>query len=312
MKELVVLGSLNMDQVVHVAHIPKPGETVLAGDIQLVCGGKGANQAFTCSRLGCKVRMLGSVGKDENGELLLQNLADAGAETADIQRVETAPTGLAIIAVEDAGNNNIVVVQGANLHTGAAYVQANLNKIQNAGALLLQLEIPLNTVVMAAQEAKLAGCLVILDPAPARELPEELYRSADIIKPNETELAILTGREINSLEDVESAARVLLNRGVGAVAVTLGGQGAMLVQQGICRHFPAPKVQAVDTTAAGDSFTAAMAMLLLQGYSLEQAVAFAMEVSGIVVTRRGAQTSIPAYAEIAPFIPKTKEGPFVH
>lgn len=298
MRKILVIGSLNMDQVLQIEHIPVAGETILCQDMKLVCGGKGANQAFTCGRLGCYVEMLGSVGQDENGNALLANLKREGVETSHIQRLPDDSTGMAVIAVEKTGNNSILVIQGANGMTDEAYISANTASIQEADAVVLQLEIPLPAVTFAAREGRRAGKLVILDPAPATDLPDELYRCVDVIKPNETELGLLTGMPVDTVEEIEKAAHCLLERGVKNVVVTLGGAGAMLVRKSGCAVFPGKKVEAVDTTAAGDSFTAAMAMLLTEGYSLEQAIAFAMEVAAVVVTRPGAQSSIPREEEI--------------
>lgn len=298
MKKILVIGSLNMDQVLQIEHIPVAGETILCRDIHFACGGKGANQAFTCGRLGCRVEMLGSVGWDENGNALIENLDKEGVETEHIKRLKDTPTGTAVIAVEKTGNNSILVVQGANLMTDEAYILENRKCIQEADAVILQLEIPLPTVTLAAKEGKKAGKLVVLDPAPAIELPDELYRCVDVIKPNETELEILTGMPVGSLDEVEKAARCLLKRGAKNVVVTLGGEGAMLVCDSGRVDFPGKKVEAVDTTAAGDSFTAAMTMLLAEGNSLNHAIEFAVEVASLVVTRPGAQSSIPKSDEI--------------
>lgn len=304
MKKILVIGSLNMDQVLQIEHAPVPGETILCRDMKLVCGGKGANQAFTCGRLGCNVEMLGSVGQDENGDALLTNLMKEGVETCHVQRLSDHPTGVAVIAVENSGNNSIIVIQGANLMTDEAYIRANTDRILEADAIVLQLEIPLPAVTLAAKEGKKAGKLVVLDPAPAAKLPDELYHCVDILKPNETELGLLAGMPTDSPEEVETAARCLLERGVKNVVVTLGGAGAMLVNEGGSVVFPGKKVEVADTTAAGDSFTAAMTMLLAQGYPLEQAITFAIEVAAIVVTRPGAQSSIPKADEIAKLLDK--------
>lgn len=307
MKKILVIGSLNMDQALQIDHIPVAGETILCGDIQLACGGKGANQAFTCGRLGCLVEMLGSVGADENGNILVENLKTEGIETKHIQRLCNKPTGTAVIAVEKTGNNSIFVIQGANLMTDESYIMENRSRIQAADAIVLQLEIPLQAVALAAKEGKKAGKLVVLDPAPAAELPNELYGCVDVIKPNETELGILTGMPVDTPDQVEKAARRLLKRGVKNVVVTLGGEGAMLVCDGGRVDFPGKKVEAVDTTAAGDSFTAAMTMLLADGYSLKQAVAFAVEVASVVVTRPGAQSSIPKADEVRAMLPRREK-----
>ena len=291
-----------MDLVVRVEHIPVPGETVLGSSLQRTCGGKGANQAYTCGKLGGDVEILGSVGTDDNGNALIESLRTVGVETAFLQRVQ-AETGLALIEVEASGDNSIVVAQGANLCTDAAYIEANRARIEAADAVIMQLEIPMESVMRAAEIAKSAGKLVILDPAPAMPLPEKLCRNIDIIKPNENELALLTGIPVRSPEDAAIAARALLAGGVGTVVVTLGEEGAVVVSEDGARHYPGKPADAIDTTAAGDSFTAAMALLIARGYSLTDAVDFAISVSSLVVTKAGAQSSIPSGEEVAHMLP---------
>ena len=302
MANLLVIGSLNMDIVVQVENIPVPGETVLGKSLQRVCGGKGANQAYTCGKLGGNVEMLGSVGQDDNGDALLENLRSVGVKTDFLQRTPV-DTGLALIEVEASGNNSIVVAQGANLCTDAAYIEANRARIEAVDALVMQLEIPIEAVTLAAKIAKTAGKLVVLDPAPAALLPDELCCNVDIIKPNESELSVLTGLPVRSPEEAEIAARALLDRGIGTVVVTLGEEGAVVVSGERAVHYPGKPADAIDTTAAGDSFTAAMAMLLAQKYSLDEAVNFAISVSALVVTKAGAQSSIPSAEQVVNMLP---------
>lgn len=305
MAKLVVAGSLNMDLVVRVPHIPAPGETILGGQPRYVGGGKGANQAFTCARLGAEVVMLGSVGQDENGDRLLAGLKAAGVDVSAVQRLADAASGLAIIAVEDSGDNCIIVSPGANLITDPAYIDRQRDLIAKADAVLMQLEIPIETVLHTARLASSLGKLVVLDPAPAAPLPDELYGLVDLIKPNEVELAHLTGLPVTSPAQAEKAAQKLLERGAGRVLVTLGGQGAVLAEPAGTLHIPArPDVRVVDTTAAGDSFTAAAARLWVDGHTLADAARFATEVAALVVSRAGAQTSIPSADEVAPLIPR--------
>ncbi|UQZ88261.1 ribokinase [Deltaproteobacteria bacterium Smac51] len=304
MGRLLVIGSLNMDQVVRVPHIPVPGETILGDSLHYVGGGKGANQAYTLGRLGASVAMLGSVGRDEHGDKLLENLSSVGVEVEAVQRLEEVPSGLAIIGVEDSGNNNIIVVPGANLHTSPDYIQSRREMIGEAQAVIMQLEIPIESVAQAAALAREMKKLVILDPAPATRLPDDLYRNIDILKPNEIELAHLADMPVTNIDEAEKAARKILERGVGTVVVTLGSEGALIVTGASSVYMPVSSaVAAVDTTAAGDSFTAAMTMMLVEGYSLEQAVEFAGQVAGIVVSRPGAQSSIPSADEVAAIKP---------
>ncbi len=292
MKKIAVIGSLNMDYVITVPSMPQVGETVLSTGFSLVPGGKGANQAYAAGRLGGQVVMLGAVGQDSAGDALCQSLASAGVDVSRIKHCEGLPTGSAFIPVDAEGNNSILVAQGANGAVDISYIKENRDVLESCDIVLLQLEIPLETVVFVAKTAKELGKTVILDPAPARrDIPEELYRCVDYLKPNETELAILTdGRP----------AEYLRSSGVKNIVVTLGEKGGfLLTEDGQNEPFPAVEaVQVVDTTAAGDSFTGAMAVALARGDSLRQAVRFASTVAAIVVARKGAQTSIPSLDEI--------------
>ncbi|MGL4207903.1 MAG: ribokinase [Candidatus Adiutrix sp.] len=299
MSDIIVIGSLNMDMVVSVPKIPSLGETVLGEDLKYVCGGKGANQALTASRLGGDVCLLGSVGLDANGEKLLANLEEGGVQVKFVQRLAHSKSGLAFIAVDGEGNNNIIVAPLANLSTDVAYIQRNQSLIKTAKAVMMQLEIPLSAVKEAAALAKGAGVLTVLDPAPAQTLEADLYANIDIIKPNEGELATLTGKTVTTIKEAETAAHQLLDLGVGLVVVTLGGAGALMVGPSFTKHVPTlATVKVIDTTAAGDSFVGAMTTYLVKGYSPEEAIDFAMEVAAIVVSRPGAQSSIPTISEM--------------
>ncbi len=304
MEQIVVVGSLNMDFAVEVKEMPEKGETILGKKVSLIPGGKGANQAYAVSRLGKKVQMIGAVGTDIFGDKLVGNLEKAGVGTEGICRVENRESGQAFVFVNEAGENSITVIQGANQDLTEARVDENAERIDRCDAVVMQLEVPVPTVVHTAQVARKKGKLVYLDPAPARpDLPDELFASVDIMKPNETELKILTGMEVSTGEEIILAAKSLLKKGVGAVIVTLGEKGCVLVSEKLVKEFPARKVKAVDTTAAGDSFTAGF----LAAYepdgekreeNLEEALLFAGKVSAIAVTRKGAQSSIPTLAEV--------------
>ncbi|WP_294145075.1 ribokinase [uncultured Clostridium sp.] len=304
MEQIVVVGSLNMDFAVEVKEMPEKGETILGKKVSLIPGGKGANQAYAVSRLGKKVQMIGAVGTDIFGDKLVGNLEKAGVGTEGICRVENRESGQAFVFVNEAGENSITVIQGANQDLTEARVDENEERIDRCDAVVMQLEVPVPTVVHTAQVARKKGKLVYLDPAPARpDLPDELFASVDIMKPNETELKILTGMEVSTGEEIILAAKSLLKKGVGAVIVTLGEKGCVLVTEKLVKEFPARKVKAVDTTAAGDSFTAGF----LAAYepdgekreeNLEEALLFAGKVSAIAVTRKGAQSSIPTLAEV--------------
>ena len=299
MGKILVVGSLNVDMVMNVDHIPAEGVTILCEGMTLVPGGKGSNQACAAGRLGTDVAMLGAIGDDDYGALQLKSLSEAGVEVGGLLKKEGQNTGTAFITVNKSGNNSIVVVPGANSAFRPEDIEANRELIEQCEIMILQLEIPLDTVCYAAKLAKSLGKTVILDPAPVPEhFPEELYEYVDIVKPNETELGMLTGIT-EAQKHLTEAAQVLKARGVKNVLVTLGGDGVYInPESGEEIRIPACKVKAVDTTAAGDSFTAALAAMLLNGESLEAAAEFANRVSAIVVTRKGAQSSIPTIDEV--------------
>lgn len=302
-KKILIIGSLNLDMVVNVDHTPMVGETILSDKVELVPGGKGANQACAAGRLGADVTILGAVGKDTYAEIQKASLKKAGVDVSRLICRESASTGLAMITVNRDGDNSIVVVSGANATVSPKDIDENVDLIKECDIVIFQLEIPIETVCHAAKLAKSFGKTVILDPAPVpKEFPQELYGYVDIIKPNETELSMLTG-----IYDVEThlaeAAALLRSRGVKDVLVTLGEKGVYLNQEKEGSHrIPAFKVEAVDTTAAGDSFTAALAIMLAEGKTLAEAAEFANYVSSIVVTRKGAQSSIPMLDEVLEYI----------
>lgn len=299
-KKIVVLGSLNTDFVADVSRLPVEGESMLANGFGIVPGGKGANQACTLSKLGADVTMLGAIGKDGNGQMMKDNLEKSGVDCSHLLESDV-PTGIAMITVFPNGNNSIVVAQGANMEVDCAYIDKNLKLLADCDALVLQLEIPLETVAYAAKKAKELGKLVILDPAPApapETLPKGLFETVDLVKPNETELAILTGMPGAAKDPAPAAAR-LKEMGAKEVLVTLGGEGSYLSLADGTEYRVAPKqVPVVDTTAAGDAFTASVAIQLAEGKPLTEAAEFANKVSSIVVTRKGAQSSIPTMEEV--------------
>lgn len=297
MKKILVVGSLNADMVVKVPHMPAAGETILAGNMELVPGGKGANQAYAAGRLGARVTMFGAVGSDSYADIEKKSLASAGVDTSRLLVREGKSTGLAWITVNAAGDNSIVVISGANATVTEQDIADNEDLLRGSDILLCQLEIPLKTVVYAAKRAKELGKTVILDPAPVpQEFPEELFSYIDIIKPNETEAAQLLGASVNGYEEASDKLR---EKGVKNVLITLGPKGAYVNSETEGKLLmPVRQVPVVDTTAAGDSFTAALAVRLAAGSSLVQAVRYANEVAAIVVTRKGAQTSIPSADEV--------------
>ena len=299
MKKILVVGSLNVDMVVRVPHMPAAGETIWAEKADTVPGGKGANQAYAAGKLGAQTIMFGAVGNDRYAEIEKKSLQSAGVDVSRLIVRTDFDTGLAWITVNDAGDNSIVVVSGANKTLSEKDIADNDDLLHSCDIVLCQMEIPVQTVLCAARRAKELGKTVILDPAPVpKDFPAELYTYVDIIKPNETELSLLTGA---ASSDYEKGADILRSRGVKNVIVTLGGAGAFVNSETEGKHMLTVRpVPVVDTTAAGDSFTAALAVRLASGSSLLQAVRYANEVATIVVTRKGAQTSIPT-AEEVPF-----------
>jgi ribokinase len=292
---VTVVGSLNLDLVVPVPHHPAPGETVLGGDHARHPGGKGANQAVAAARLGQRVAMVGRVGADDAGRQLSAALRDAGVDVAAVTTTPDRPTGIACIAVDGDGENAIVVSPGANAALGEEEVTRAADRLRGAAVTLLQLEVPLHTVVAAA---RLATGTVILNPAPAGSLPPELLAATDVLVPNESELAHLAGVP-SAPDDLEELARLARQlTGPDVVIVTLGPRGALLVEGATAEHVPAPRVAAVDTTAAGDAFCGALADALVRGERLRSAVGWATRVAAVVVTRAGAQPALPSRAEV--------------
>jgi len=287
-----------MDTVINVKDMPKPGETVLGKNYELCPGGKGANQAYAAGKLGADVSMIGLVGKDDNGMKLLLNLQSVGVNTSGIQTLDNITSGTAFITVDDEGENSIIVISGANYELRKEHIDNHMDLIDQCDAVIVQLEVPIDVVTYLARIAKSKNKLVILDPAPApTNLPLELIKNVDIMKPNETELHALTGMKTESIEQIVQASRSLIEQGVKKVIVTVGSKGTVLVTENDYKIFPPRKVAAVDTTAAGDSFTAAFATKLIEGFSYDDAIKFANIVSSIVVTRKGAQNSMPSYEE---------------
>ena len=300
--KIVVIGSLNMDLVGCASRIPVVGETITGHTFFSEPGGKGANQAYAAARLGGSVSMLGRVGSDDFGRTMRANLEQAGCGVAGLSGVNGA-SGIALIFVADDGHNSIVIVPGANDRFSPEDVEAAGQFLTGAAWVLLQLENPLPTVLAAAKAARRAGARVILDPAPARSLPDELFALADIITPNETEAAILAGLTPGPLapEQALAIARKLQARQARTVIVKLGEQGCLLVNEK-SQLIPAPRVKAVDTTAAGDEFNAALAVGLSEGLDLPAACRFANAAAALSVTRLGAQASAPTRAELDAFL----------
>ena len=295
---MTVVGSLNMDLVARAPRIPQPGETIIGRDFHTVPGGKGANQAVAVARLGAQVSMVGRVGCDAFAGPLLDNLAAASVDHTFVTRDPEAATGVALIVVDDAGQNSIVVASGANMRLSPADVDAARTAIAAVEALLLQLESPLETVTRAAKVARAHGVKVILNPAPARSLPVALLSLVDVLIPNESETALLTGMPVGDQAEAEAAATALRGLGVGTVILTLGERGALLAREEGAEHFPAFDVTPVDTTAAGDAFVGGFAVALAEGRSLAEAVRWGNAAGALATTKLGAQPSLPTRQDL--------------
>ena len=295
MSNILVVGSLNADLVVRAPRFPQPGETISGEDLQVIPGGKGANQAVAAARLGSKVSMLGRVGKDNFGGFLLDNLGSNQVDAQFVKR-EDASTGTAIIVVDPNGQNSIVLSAGANGKVSHADVESV--SFLNYDLLLLQLEIPVPAVLAAARRAKENNLQVILNPAPAREISDELIALVDFIIPNESELHLLTGTDVKDVASAERASHILLQRGAQNVIVTLGDKGALIVNSDQATHVDAFKVDVVDTTAAGDAFIGGFSTALLQDMSLEESVRYGCACGALAASKFGAQPSLPGKEEV--------------
>ncbi len=301
-KGILVVGSANMDMVVKTRRFPAPGETIFGGDFGMFPGGKGANQAVCCAKLGGDVRFLGKMGKDVLGEKLARSMRKDGVRLDRLKIDPEEPTGIALITVDGRGQNEIVVVSGSNMELLPADIDDEKSVFREIGVVLLQLEIPLPTVVRAVRLARERGVTVILNPAPARRLPAALLRTVDYLTPNETELEQLAGVKCPGNGDIHCAAAALLAAGVKNVLVTLGAKGCLLVNSKGPKFFPSHRVKPIDTTAAGDAFNGALAFSLAAGKALEEAIPFANAVAAFSVTRMGAQSSMPTRREIRDFL----------
>ena len=308
--DILVVGSLNMDQVVRVPRLPELGETLLgAGSLKLVPGGKGANQAVAIARLGSAVSMAGRIGNDPFGERLLSALQADNIGTELIVVDQEEASGVAFIFLTPDGNNAIVVASGANMRVGHDQVQsARIQEaITRARALVLQLEIPLDTVVALVASAHKTGVPVILNLAPGQPLPRETLQQVEVLVVNEMEASLLSGQRIDSLEDARIVATVLHEQGIPRVVITLGSQGAILASDdaaGKTRiiHQKAPRVQVIDTTAAGDCFVGALTVALTEKQAPEDALRFAVYASALKVTKFGAQSGLPTRREVETFL----------
>ncbi len=300
---IVVIGSLNMDFVLAVERLPLPGETIFGHGFRTIPGGKGANQAYAAAKLagnGTVVRMIGRIGADSFGKALKDNLAGAGVDVRAVLETDSEPSGVACIHVDAAGQNSITVAPGANGVLSAGDIDSERWALDGARCVLLQLEVPIQAVAEGLREARRIGAIGILDPAPARALGKDILQLVDIATPNENEACVLAGVPPQRVSPTDAAAlgNKIRDLGVRSVVVTLGDRGC--VYRGADRTFVAPPfpVRAVDSTAAGDTFNAALAVALVEGMGMEDALRFANAAAAISVTRAGAQTSAPARAEV--------------
>jgi ribokinase len=298
-RPIVVVGSLNMDLVMRTPRVPVGGETLNGHDFATLPGGKGANQAVACARLGAHVAMIGRVGDDGFGRTLRDGLIADGIDVGGIKPTSATSTGVAMILVEDIGQNRIVLAAGANGALTPADIDAAAATIAGAAMLVVQLEVPMPVVQRAIAVARASGIPVLLNPAPAAPLPDDIWPQIDILVPNESEAALLAGVPVTDVASAFAAARIFRQRGAGCVLITLGKQGVAVVDDAGERHFPAQVVVAVDTTAAGDTFIGGLAAGLVEGLTLDAAVAIGQRASALCVTRHGAQPSIPYRRELA-------------
>jgi ribokinase len=293
------VGSLNMDLVTRAPRLPRAGETLAGQSFVTVPGGKGANQAVAAARLGASVAMIGCVGDDAYGEQLRAALLAEGVDCQAVTPVTGESTGVALIVVDDSSQNAIVIVAGGNGHVTASVVDSFDALLSQAEVIICQLEVPLDTVGHVLKRGHELGKTVILNPAPASgPLPPQWFAWIDYLIPNESEAAALTGLPVDSTASADAAASALLAAGVSKVIVTLGEQGALFASKSRSEHFPAPKVQPIDTTAAGDTFVGGFAAALADGKSESDAIRFGQVAAALSVTRSGAQPSIPTFAEV--------------
>lgn len=301
MAGIIVIGSLNMDLVINAPRMPVIGESIIGGGFITAPGGKGANQAVAAARLGGQVTMVGCLGNDVFGSSLLKNLKDNNINIENVKILEGVSTGIAVIVLVS-GDNFIVVDPGANAMLTPEHIESLDEQIGRSDIMLVQLEIPIETVERAITMAKRHGVKVLLNPAPARSLPDSLLSKVDIFTPNESECGIVTGIQAESVDSASMAVKYLLGKGIPQVVITMGAKGVVYNKGSNIIHKPAYRVNVVDTTAAGDSFSGALSVALSQGKGIDEAVDFASAVGALTVTKKGAQPSLPTLEEVNAFL----------
>lgn len=301
-KGVLVVGSANVDMVVKTDHFPAPGETILGGNFQMFSGGKGANQAVASAKLNTKTYFIGKMGNDMFREKLTSEMSKDGVELEDLIIDNKLSTGIALITVDTKGENSIVVASGSNMNLTGDDVAKHKSVFKKVNVVLTQLEIPMDTVIKTAELSAGNGCLFILNPAPAKDLPEKLLKLTNYITPNKGELELLTSSRITSFGEIQNAAMRLIDKGVGNVIVTLGEKGVLYVTEDKIKHIEGNKVEVIDTTGAGDAFNGALASALSEGMEIEEALRFANKAASISVTRMGAQSSMPGFEELKALI----------
>ena len=300
MKKICVIGSLNMDLVVNVDEMPKKGQTLIGSSFKEVPGGKGANQAVAIARLGGDINMIGKVGSDSFGKTFIEQLKNDNVDTEYVQ-IENCASGVAMITVDKNAENSIVVAPGANFKVLEEDIDKCIDGIKKSDIVVLQLETPLNTIKYALEKSKELGKYTILNPAPAVKLGDEIIRNVDLLTPNETELEILSGVKIENEDDIKKAAHVMIEKGVKELIVTLGSKGSLYINEETMNFKKSYKVEAIATTAAGDSYTGALAVAFSKNESIEEAMDFASKVGALSVMKEGAQTSLPTLEDVLNF-----------
>jgi len=302
---ITVVGSIHMDFYIRLPKFPLPGETVLGRNFTMLPGGKGANQAVACSRLGVHTYIISRVGKDIFGEKLVENLKENRVNTKYVKVDENAHTGIAFILLnEKTGENIIAVAPGADYNVSRKDIDHSVSAIVSSDIVLLQLELPISTVIYAIKKAWEKQVKTILNPAPATCLPGEVYKYIYVLTPNRIEASLLSGINIETMEDAIKAGKILVAKGVKYVIITLGAKGSLIVSKNFIKHLPAYKVKVVDTTGAGDAFNAALAVGLAEGRNIVEACRMANAAAAIKVTKLGAQSGLPLRDELEEFMKK--------